>query len=205
MRCLYVHSLKEAFPWNANARGSLCRSYSSPCTRSHEMHRTVRSGRVDGTKDHDETKAQMTPSCDSPSCSFLPLSDIKCIKKKRHHLIEQPLPIFVCVKGELKTDNNLCVSVFPFVAAVYACVCVKPLPRRDALFKMLLWYLCLLKGLSFLLTPCRIGPPLAPLVGRGTRVGPAGSGPHHLGKYHSRGRKGNDLDNLWVWRTFLRT
>lgn len=89
---------------------------------------------------------------------------------------------------------------------LYMPVCVKPLPSRDALFKMLLWYLCLLKGLSFLLTPCRIGPPLAPLVGEGgTRVGPAGTGPHHLGKYHSRGRKGNDLDNLWVWRTFLRT
>lgn len=36
---------------------------------------SVRSGGSDGTKDHSETKAQMTPSCDNPNCSYLPLSD----------------------------------------------------------------------------------------------------------------------------------
>lgn len=122
---VYVHSLKEVFPGNANTRGSFCRSYSSPCTHSHKTHKTVRSGGVDGTKDHNKTKAQMTPPCDSPNCSFLPLSDISnALKKKSTYLIEQPCLIFVCVKGELKTDNNLCVCVCFPLWRVYASVCV---------------------------------------------------------------------------------
>lgn len=59
-----------------------------------QTHTTVRSGGFDGTKDHSETKAQMTPSCDNPNCSDLPLSDnISNALKKSTYLIEQPLPI----------------------------------------------------------------------------------------------------------------
>lgn len=68
----------------------------------------------------------MTPPCDSPNCSFLPLSDISnALKKKSTYLIEQPCLIFVCVKGELKTDNNLCVCVCVFLCGgcMRLCVC----------------------------------------------------------------------------------
>lgn len=62
-----------------------------------QTHTTVRSGGFDGTKDHNETKAQMTPSCDNPNCSYLPLSDnISNALKKSTYLIEQPLLICLC-------------------------------------------------------------------------------------------------------------
>ena len=62
-----------------------------------------------------------------------------------------PLNLF-CIKGEWKAQENncVCVCLSLWAGRACACVCVKPLPSRDALFKMLLWYLCLLKGLGFL-------------------------------------------------------
>lgn len=68
-------------------------------TLTQSTHTTVRSGGFDGTKDHNKTKAQMTPSCDNPSCSYLPLSDnISDALKKSTYLIEQPLPILFVLK-----------------------------------------------------------------------------------------------------------
>lgn len=151
--------------------------FRSPCTHSHKTYRTVRRGGFNGTKDHSKTKAQLTPSCDSLKCSCLPLShNISNALQKSSHFNWTTLPDFIYTKGELKTTIYVC--VFSPLWGVYVSLRVRPLPSRDALFNMLLWYLCLLKGLCFLLTPCRIGPPLPPVVELGTRVGPAGTGPH---------------------------
>lgn len=89
-------------------------------------------------------------------------------------------------------DYNLCACFSFSLWRLYVPVCVRPLPSRDALFKMLLWYLCLLKGLGFLLTPCRISPPLLPFVG-GNQCGTCCHRSTCLGKYLCRGRKGCEI------------
>lgn len=138
----------------------------------------------------------MTPSCDNPSCSYLPLSDnISDALKKSTYLIEQPLPILFVLKESWRLDNNLCVCLFSFVPGVRVSV-LNPCQAEMHYLRCCCDTCACLKVSASFLTPCRISPPLPPLVG-GNQSGTCWHwSTHHLGKYHSRGRKGNDIDNL---------
>lgn len=62
--CVCVCILKRRFPQDARAPRSIRRTYAS---HAHVCTHTNGSGGFGGTKDHEKTKAQMTPSCDNPT------------------------------------------------------------------------------------------------------------------------------------------